>query len=174
MRSTAPVGAAAGSAFSTVLPGRLRLHQGLDLLAEGVVEGFRVPLHGQGVAALLEATGGWPTLLNRMLALALKGFTPRKAFAQLAEELEGVEGARLLEATGLTDAVELHSLVDQLVDFDEPLPMEDLTDLLRSVHFEVDLQLTALRRLNVLDHAGPQGLAIEPVIAAAWRRHAPR
>ncbi|MFE9637237.1 AAA family ATPase [Streptomyces sp. NPDC006463] len=124
-------------------------------------------------AALLKATGGWPSLLNRMLALAVKGLTPRKALAQLAEELHGVEGTRLLEATGLIDAVELHPLVDQLVDFDAPLPMEDLTDLLQTLHPDIHLQLTALRRMNVLDHVGSEGLAMEPVVAAAWRRHSP-
>ncbi|WP_406368934.1 AAA family ATPase [Streptomyces sp. NBC_01546] len=124
-------------------------------------------------AALLKATGGWPSLLNRMLALAVKGLTPRMALAQLAEELHGVEGARLLEATGLMDAVELHPLVDQMVDFDAPLPMEDLTDLLQTIHPDIHLQLTALRRMNVVDHVGSEGLAMEPVVAAAWRRHAP-
>lgn len=124
-------------------------------------------------AALLKATGGWPSLLNRMLALADRGLTPRKALAQLADELHGAEGARLLEATGLIDAVELHPLVDQLVDFDAPLPMEDLTDLLQPLHPDIHLQLTALRRMNVLNHVGSEGLAMEPVVAAAWRQHSP-
>ncbi|MFE5521618.1 AAA family ATPase [Streptomyces virginiae] len=124
-------------------------------------------------AALLKTTGGWPSLLNRMLALAVKGLTPRKALAQLTDELRGIEGARLLEAIGLIDAVELHPLVDQLVDFDAPLPMEDLTDLLQTLHPDIHLQLIALQRMNVLNHVGSEGLAMEPVVAAAWRRHSP-
>ncbi|WCD91152.1 hypothetical protein KPP03845_200113 (plasmid) [Streptomyces xanthophaeus] len=124
-------------------------------------------------AALLKTTGGWPSLLNRMLALSTKGLTPRKALALMTEELDGAGGTQILKETGLTEAVELHPLIDQLIDFDAPLTMEDLTDLLHPFHPHVHLQLTALRRMNVLDHVGPEGLTIEPVLAAVWRRHTP-
>ncbi|MFF3359097.1 AAA family ATPase [Streptomyces sp. NPDC002917] len=125
-------------------------------------------------AALLEATGGWPNLLNRLLELAVHGLTPRKALTQLAEDLRGEEGIRLLETTGLTSAVGLHPALNELVGFDAPLPMEDLTDLLQHLSSDVHLQMTALLRMNILKPEEAEGLAVEPVLAAAWRRHGPR
>ncbi|MFE2294385.1 hypothetical protein [Streptomyces sp. NPDC059452] len=126
-------------------------------------------------SALLKITGGWPSILDRLLELAIKGQGPRKALVQLAEEIKGAEGLRLLKSTGLEDAVELHAVVDQLVDeFDAPLPLDDLTELLHPDHPNVELLLSALRQMNALVNLGPQGLAVEPVLAAAWRRHGPR
>ncbi|MFJ8404872.1 hypothetical protein ACIQ9K_30920 [Streptomyces microflavus] len=126
-------------------------------------------------SALLKITGGWPSILDRLLELSIKGKGPRKALGQLAEEITGAEGLRLLKSTGLEDAVELHSVVDQLVDeFDAPLPLDDLIELLHPEHPNIDLLLTALRQMNTLVNLGPQGLAVEPVLAAAWRQHRPR
>ncbi|MDX3375162.1 hypothetical protein PV390_12180 [Streptomyces sp. ME02-6991-2A] len=126
-------------------------------------------------AALLRVTGGWPSILDHLLKLASRGQGPRKALGQLAEEIDSTEGLRLLKSSGLEDAAELHALVDQLVDeFDAPLPLDDLTELLHPDHPSIELLLTALRQMNALVNLGPQGFAVEPVLAAAWRRHGPR
>ncbi|MFD4026681.1 hypothetical protein ACFWRV_24695 [Streptomyces sp. NPDC058576] len=124
---------------------------------------------------LMKVTGGWPSTLGRLLELAVKGLAPRKALAQLADEIGNAEGSRLLASTGLEDAVELHPVVHQLVDeFDAALPLEDLTELLHPEHPNIHLLLTSLQQMNALVNLGPQGLAVEPVLAAAWRRHGPR
>ncbi|MFJ9193512.1 hypothetical protein [Streptomyces globisporus] len=126
-------------------------------------------------SALLTITGGWPSVLDRLLELAVQGNRPRKALSQLAEEIKGAQGLRLLKSTGLEDAVELHSVVHQLVDeFDAPLPLDDLTELLQPDHPNIELLLTALQLMNALVNVGPQGLTVEPVLATAWRRHGPR
>ncbi|WP_393063072.1 hypothetical protein [Streptomyces sp. LN549] len=125
-------------------------------------------------AALLEATGGWPIVLNHLLTLAVKGYSPRKALAQVTNEIKGSEGVRLLEATGLTEAVALHPLMHQLVaEFDAPLPLDDLHELLQPEYPNIEFLLTALRRMNVLVYGDSQGLAVEPILAAAWRHHGP-
>ncbi|MFI5977268.1 hypothetical protein [Streptomyces sp. NPDC051452] len=125
-------------------------------------------------AALLEATGGWPIVLNHLLTLAVKGYTPRKALAQLKDEIKASEGVRLLEATGLTEVVALHPLMHQLVaEFDAPLPLDDLHELLHPDYPNIHFLLTTLRRMNVLVNADAQGLAVEPILAAAWRHHGP-
>ncbi|MFE7055813.1 hypothetical protein ACFVAO_11435 [Streptomyces californicus] len=125
-------------------------------------------------SALLTITGGWPGILDHLLELAVKGKGPRKALGQLAEEIKGAEGLRLLKSTGLDDAVELHAVVAQLVDeFDAPLPLNDLTELLHPDHPNIELLLTALQQMNALVNVDSQGLAVEPVLADAWRRHGP-
>ncbi|WP_435243743.1 hypothetical protein [Streptomyces cucumeris] len=125
-------------------------------------------------SALLNATGGWPSLLNHVLRLAVRGHSPQKALAQLAEDLDKGEGPRLLEATGLAGAIALHPLVQQLVEFDAPLPFEDLVDLLQQEYPDAHHLLTVLCRMNVLVPTGLQGFAVEPVLAAAWTKHGPR
>ncbi|WP_415940072.1 hypothetical protein [Streptomyces sp. 039-1] len=126
-------------------------------------------------AALLETTGGWPIVLNHLLTLAVKGYPPRRALSQLTEEIRADEGVRLLEATGLTETVALHPLMQQLVaEFDAPLPLDDLHELLQPDYPNIHFLLTALRRMNVLVNADSQGLVVEPILAAAWRHHGPR
>ncbi|MFE9840617.1 hypothetical protein [Streptomyces goshikiensis] len=121
--------------------------------------------------ALLQATGGWPMLLNHVLGLALRGHSPQKALVRLAEDLQDAEGARLLKDSGLSGAAPLHALVHQLADFDEPLPWEDLVELLQPEHPDIKLLLSALRRMNVVVDVGRKGLAMEPVLASAWKAH---
>lgn len=67
-------------------------------------------------------------------------------------------GVRLLGATGLTEAVALHPLMHQLAaEFDAPLPLDDLHELLQPDYPNIHFLLTALRRMNVLVNAGAQG-----------------
>ncbi|MEV6781157.1 hypothetical protein [Streptomyces sp. NPDC051098] len=120
--------------------------------------------------ALLKATGGWPTLLNHVLQMANRGHTPSKTLAQLQADLENAVGMSLMDDSGLASAIELHPLLQQIVEFDTPLPMEDLSELLQPEHPDAAHLLACLHRMNVLVDTGQQELVVEPVLAATWRR----
>ncbi|MFI6084724.1 hypothetical protein ACIBBB_27780 [Streptomyces sp. NPDC051217] len=120
--------------------------------------------------ALLKATGGWPTLLNHVLETANRGRTPSKTLAQLQADLENTAGMSLMDDSGLASAIELHPLLHQIAEFDTPLPMEDLSELLQLEHPDAAHLLACLHRMNVLVDTGQQELVVEPVLAATWRR----
>ncbi|MFF1716568.1 hypothetical protein [Streptomyces sp. NPDC058268] len=120
--------------------------------------------------ALLKATGGWPALLNHVLQMANRGRTPSKALAQLQTDLENAAGISLLEDSGLDSAIELHPLLQQIVEFDTPLSMEDLSELLEHDHPNAARLLARLHCMNVLVDTGQQEVIVEPVVAAIWRR----
>ncbi|MCQ9178681.1 hypothetical protein KMT30_06480 [Streptomyces sp. IBSBF 2953] len=122
--------------------------------------------------ALLKATGGWPTLLNHVLQMANRGQTPSKTLAQLQADLENAVGMSLMDDSGLASAIELHPLLQQIVEFDTPLPVEDLSELLQPEHPDAAHLLACLHRMNILVDTGQQELVVEPVLAATWRRQA--
>ncbi|WP_327241742.1 hypothetical protein [Streptomyces sp. NBC_01320] len=124
--------------------------------------------------ALLKATGGWASLLNHTLGLAISGQSPQKVLAKLTADLEGPAGAQLVEDSGLGGAHPLHPLIQQLSEFDEPLPFDDLVELLGPEHPHIEFHLGVLRRMNMLVDVDPRGLAVEPVLAKAWQQHGTR
>jgi hypothetical protein len=122
--------------------------------------------------ALLEATGGWPVLVDRVIDTVAGGTgSPQAALDNLSAQLRMEEGANeLINATGVATYPEVASVWGTLVDLDEPAFHDELTELLlddaggHSAAF-VDV----LRVLGALTVTEEGRLVCEPVLAAAWR-----
>jgi len=118
---------------------------------------------------LMEATGGWPILLAAALAQARQG---RRVLAICKNVREAVAtgdlGTALLDGLGLTASPDMGTLLTELVAFDEPLPWDDLVDLLQGSHPAPQRALEELRILDVLAQDDEQLYQLDPTVRRAW------
>ena len=118
---------------------------------------------------LLDATGGWPLLLNAALLRARQGKRALPLCASIREDVaSGALGAELLDGLGLTESADTHELLSDLAAFDEPLPWDDVVELLQESHDAPEEALARLRALDVLAQDEEQRFFFDPVVRSAW------
>ncbi|MCW5250267.1 hypothetical protein [Streptomyces sp. SHP 1-2] len=119
---------------------------------------------------LMEATGGWPMLLDVALTQAGQGRSVLMICESIHQEVEsGALGTRFLDSLGLTTSLDKHWLVTGLVDLNEPLPWDELVEVFQDEHHPELLQvLEELRMLDVLVQDENQLFLLEPTVHRAW------
>ncbi|MFE2688964.1 hypothetical protein [Streptomyces mirabilis] len=121
---------------------------------------------------LLDVTGGWPLLLDEALKRVLRGQRVPALCKGIEEEIgSGTLGANLLNGLGLVEATDLRDLLTDLAAFDEPLPWDDVAELLQESHAAPEGALNRLRTLDVLVQDEEQRYLLDPVVRRAWSRH---
>ncbi|WP_346080971.1 MULTISPECIES: hypothetical protein [Actinomycetes] len=118
---------------------------------------------------LMDATGGWPILLDAALVQARQG---RRVLTICKTIHEGVSsgglGTNLLDGLGLTESPDMRTLLTDLAALDEPLPWDDLVELLQDSHSAPQTALEKLRMLEVLAEDEEQLYMLDPVVRRAW------
>ncbi|QDQ14419.1 hypothetical protein [Streptomyces spectabilis] len=118
---------------------------------------------------LMDATGGWPILLNAALAQARQGRRVLAICKNIHEDVaSGALGTALLDGLGLTTSPDMHILLADLVALDEPLPWDDLVELLQDSHPTPQQALRELRMLDVLAQDEEQLYLLDPTVRRAW------
>ncbi|MEV0901460.1 hypothetical protein [Actinoplanes sp. NPDC049802] len=122
-------------------------------------------------SALMDATGGWPLLLDRAVELAAQQSRATKICDLIKQELAGREmTTQLLEATGLLTEARLTAAFEQLVEYDESVDEEELIALCSDFDADPAGAAAALKLLDVLVPSGKDGRWLpEPVVLRAWR-----
>jgi hypothetical protein len=117
---------------------------------------------------LLEATGGWPVLVDRAGRLAAGGATQQEALDRIRDELSTTEGAEtLVDEVGLRGSG-LEELFGRILDLvDEPVEYVDLAALAADLFEDADSVVDALRSLGVLNVNDSGRYVPEPIIASA-------
>ncbi|MFE7129271.1 hypothetical protein ACFVIM_00220 [Streptomyces sp. NPDC057638] len=118
---------------------------------------------------LMDATGGWPMLLDVALTQARRGRPVLGICESIRKEVEsGPLGTDFLDGLGLTTSSDMRAFLTGLVDLDEPLPWDDLVELLQDDHPEPHQALEQLRMLDVLVQDEKQLYLLEPTVHRAW------
>ncbi|MFJ3673588.1 hypothetical protein ACIPSE_44825 [Streptomyces sp. NPDC090106] len=118
---------------------------------------------------LMEATGGWPILLDAALAQARQGRRVPAICKNVSEAVAtGDLGTALLDGLGLTASPDMGTLLTELVAFDEPLPWDDLVELLQDYHPAPQQALEELCILDVLAQDDEQLYQLDPTVRRAW------
>lgn len=120
---------------------------------------------------LMDATGGWPILLDAALAQARRGRRVPTICKDIHEEVtSGALGTALLDGLGLTASPDMRTLLTDLATLDEPLPWDDLVELLQDSHPAPQQALEKLRMLDVLAQDEKQLYLLDPIVRRAWAR----
>ncbi|MEW6581803.1 MAG: AAA family ATPase, partial [Actinomycetota bacterium] len=122
-------------------------------------------------AVLLQATGGWPILVDRVASALARGRTPADALAALRDHLSRPEGAGELVAAVFgtePDATLGRAWRALLATLDGPEPEDGLLALLADEHAEPDIPLAVLEALGALTVTGERHLGPEPVLRQAY------
>ena len=128
---------------------------------------------------LLEVTGGWPELVDRITRELDAGVPFDTSVATLAEELATPEGARALVAgVGLDPEAPdqpgdpgVQATFAALVELEEPGDIETLAEILSDMGVEDDDPAAAigiLELLGALERNGDGELTVEPVLVRCW------
>ncbi|WP_406446849.1 hypothetical protein OHB14_50100 [Streptomyces sp. NBC_01613] len=118
---------------------------------------------------LMDATGGWPILLDEALDQALRGRRVPAICKNLHEDVSSATlGTNLLNGLGLTEATDVRDLLTELAAFDEPLPWDDVVELLQESHPAPHEVLERLRMLDVLVQDDEQLFLLDPIVRRAW------
>jgi hypothetical protein len=120
----------------------------------------------------MDATGGWPILLDEALNRALRGRRVPAICKGIQEEVtSGTLGTDLLNGLGLAEATDVRDLLTELAAFDEPLLWDDLVELLEESHPAPQEALGSLRMLDVLVQDEEQRFLLDPIVLGAWSQH---
>lgn len=118
---------------------------------------------------LMDATGGWPMLLDVALTQACQGRPVLTICKNIRKEVEsGALGTEFLDGLGLATCPDMHALLTVLVALNEPLPWDDLVEFLQDDHPEPRKALEELRMLDVLVQDEKQLYLLEPTVHRAW------
>jgi hypothetical protein len=118
---------------------------------------------------LMDATGGWPILLDAALAQARQGRRVLTICKNIHEEVaSGALGTALLDGLGLTASPDMRTLLTDLAAFDEPLPWDDLVELLQGSHSAPEQAMEELRLLDVLAQDAKQLYLLDSTVRRAW------
>ncbi|MEV0982143.1 hypothetical protein [Streptomyces sp. NPDC049915] len=118
---------------------------------------------------LMDATGGWPILLEAALVQARQGRSVLTICKNIHQEVtSGALGSSLLAGLGLTTPPDMHTLLTDLSALDEPLPWDDLVELLQDSHPAPQQALEKLRMLDVLAQDEKQLHLLDPIVRRAW------
>ncbi|GFE35775.1 hypothetical protein Stube_04480 [Streptomyces tubercidicus] len=118
---------------------------------------------------LMETTGGWPILLDEALVQARQGRRVLTICKNIDEEVtSGALGTALLDGLGLTASPDMRTLLTDLAALDEPLPWDDLVELLQDSHPAPQQALERLRMLDALAQDEKQLHMLDPTVRRAW------
>lgn len=118
---------------------------------------------------LMDATGGWPIFLDAALAQARQGRRVLTICKNIHEEVaSGALGTALLDGLGLTASRDMRTLLTDLAAFDEPMPWDDLVELLQDSHSAPEQAMEELRLLDVLAQDARQLYLLDPTVRRAW------
>jgi hypothetical protein len=122
--------------------------------------------------ALLDATGGWPVLIDRVVDAVTADATrsPQAALDSVTTQLTTHEGAsELVISAGVKAQEPVARVWETLVDFDEPAFNDELGELLGDEAGDGAALVDVLRILGALAATDDGRLICEPVLARAWQ-----
>ena len=129
-----------------------------------------LPFHDkQALKELMQATGGWPMLVDRVVTSYAQKRNWRKAIEELEAWLDGPDGASALcEAIGLTHDPTVSAAWNMLVELGEPVERELFQELIEG---DVDAAIVSalLRSMQVLELDSDGRFVAERTAARAWR-----
>jgi hypothetical protein len=120
---------------------------------------------------LMNATGGWPTLLTEAAQLATSGRGARRVCEAISTGVDSGEyAAKLVKDVGITANPAVDAAFDKMVEYDAPMTTEDLVELFDE-HDGHGIRLAELLRyLDVIEERSDDGRWVpEPVFATAWK-----
>lgn len=121
---------------------------------------------------LIRVTGGWPLLVDRVVAAYVEKHDWRWAIEGLEQWLESPEGAQeLCEAIGLVPDTPLAAAWSLFIDYGEPIARDEFPILAEDDGIE-DAARSAelLRSMQVLELDAKGRYVVEGTAAGAWRR----
>ena len=126
------------------------------------------------IQRLLEATGGWPALVNDFVASLSRHKRVGAALADAHERLEDAEAARrFVASTGVTQDPEIEHAFKALLEYGEPLTPADgvvnvLTTLCERPPVVAESVFEVLNSLQLVEIDARGRIGCEPVLAGAW------
>ncbi len=127
-----------------------------------------LPFQEEGQRAeLLAVSGGWPSLVELVASKCLSGASRQTALSECRARLADGDFARqLLEDSGLTALDELFRAWRAMLEYGDPISLDESLDLLDGVVDAPAETMEILRALSVLDNVEGR-LRPEPVLGAA-------
>jgi hypothetical protein len=124
---------------------------------------------------LIRVTGGWPMLVDRVVASYVKKHDWREVIEGLEQWLDSAEGAgALCEAIGLVPDSRLAEIWNLFMVYDEPIPREEFPMLAEDDGIEDAARgAELLRSMQVLELDAKGRYVVEETAARAWRRTRP-
>ncbi|MFC0436442.1 hypothetical protein [Kutzneria buriramensis] len=120
---------------------------------------------------LMDATGGWPTLLDEAAQLAASRHSARRVCELVtAGVASGKYAIKLVEEVGITNNPAVNAAFAKMIEYDGPMTMEDLVELFDEYDCHGIRLADLLRYLDVIEERPEDGRwVLEPVFAAAWK-----
>jgi hypothetical protein len=120
---------------------------------------------------LMDATGGWPTLLDEAAQLVAVGRSARRVCELLTGGVTtGKYAVKLVEEVGMAGNAVAEAAFAKLVEYDGPVTTEEMVELLDEGGHSGGRLVELLRFLDVVEERSSDGRWIpEPVFASAWK-----
>ncbi len=120
---------------------------------------------------LMDATGGWPTLLDEAAQLVAVGRSARRVCELLtAGVTSGKYAVKLIEEVGMAGNPVAEAAFAKLVEYDGPVTTEEMVELLDEGGRTGSRLVELLRFLDVVEERSTDGRWMpEPVFASAWK-----
>jgi hypothetical protein len=125
----------------------------------------------ESLAELMRVTGGWPTLVDKVVSTYTAKRDWRKALGELERWLASPEGAaELCKAIGLDSDEDLIAAWNVLLAYDEPIAREGFQELADGEVADPARASEMLRSMQVLELDGGGRYVAEPTAAKAWKK----
>ncbi|MBB5940318.1 ATP-binding protein [Streptomyces zagrosensis] len=124
---------------------------------------------------LVQATGGWPVLVEQIAERLREGLTERKALARFRERLaKPSEWRTFVEAVGLGEGRELSAAYTSIQRYmgSSGLNRGELVDAVAEVLGDETAResVECLRAMQVFEESSPGRFSLEPVLDSCWRQ----